>query len=101
MQWTKKSMVELIAIVLMTVAVLILAILQYQWTTEISRTEQARLQSELRTSVRNFDQDFSYDFERLCESFEIDTEAPASTLETRVLHHYTAWANATPSPGMV
>ena len=94
-------MVELIAVVLMTAAVVILAVLQYRWTTEISRSEQTRLQGELRTSVRNFDQDFSYDLERLCESFEIDTEAPKSTLETRVLQHYTTWTNKSVSPGMV
>ena len=101
MKWTKKFIVEVTIILAMTAVVLILAFLQYRWTGEISATEQVRLEAELGTSVKNFSQEFSYDLERLCESFEIDPEAPAETLETRVIHNYLAWESAAPRPGMV
>ena len=38
-------------------------------------TEQERLKAALATSVRNFSQEFSYDFQQLCESFEVEPEA--------------------------
>ncbi len=91
----------MIAILAMTAAVLILAFLQYLWTAEISRTNQTQLQNELRTSVRNFNDEFSYDFENLCESFEVDADAPAATLEARVARQYATWAGSTPRPGFV
>ena len=75
MNWQKRFGVELIAVLVMIAVVSVLAVYQYRWTGEISRTEQARLRNSLATSVRNFDQEFSYDFQQLCESFELDPEA--------------------------
>jgi signal transduction histidine kinase len=101
MKWTKRSVIELIAILLMAGVVFLLATLQYRWTAEISGTEQDRLESALDTSVRNFDQEFSYDFERLCEGFEIDPDEPVATLETRILRQYTSWTHTTKQPGFL
>ena len=74
MKWTKRSVLELIAVLAMTAVVVTLAILQYDWTKAISGVEKARMEGALDTSVKNFNQEFSYDFDRLCESFEIDPE---------------------------
>ena len=89
--WQKRFGVELIAVVVMILVVSVLASYQYQWTGEISRTEQARLRNSLATSVRNFDQEFSYDFQQLCESFELDPEADSSAMESRVARQQAAW----------
>ena len=78
MMWRKRFGVELIAVLVMIAVVSVLAVYQYRWTGEISRTEQTRLRNSLATSVRNFDQEFSYDFQQLCESFELDPEAELS-----------------------
>lgn len=101
MQWIKKPTLEWAAIVAMAAIVITLGILQYRWTVEISRTEQQRLKAELATSVRTFDQEFSYDFERLCESYELDFEAPASTVETRAARQYFRWAGTSPRAGLI
>lgn len=92
MLWPRKIGVELIAVVVMVVVVSVLAAYQYRWTGEISRTEQARLRNSLATSVRNFDQEFSYDFQQLCESFELDPEAAPSAIESRVSRQHAGWA---------
>jgi signal transduction histidine kinase len=95
MKRTNTPMLQLVVIGAIAGAVLILGILQYRWTSEISGAEQERLKSALGTSVRNFNQQFAYDFERLGESFEIDPEAPASTIEARVLRQYSNWTRTT------
>src|ERR1700693_5252719 len=92
MNWQKRFGVELIAVIVMIMVVSILAVYQYRWTGEISRTEQARLRNSLATSVRNFDQEFSYDFQQLCESFELDPEAEPPTIEGSVPHQQAGWA---------
>jgi signal transduction histidine kinase len=91
MMWQKKFGAELIAVIVMIAVVSTLAVYQYRWTGEISRTEQARLRNSLATSVRSFDQEFSYDFQQLCESFEIDPEADPSALESHVARQHAYW----------
>jgi signal transduction histidine kinase len=91
MMWQKRFGVELIAVLVMIAVVSVLAVYQYRWTGEISRTEQARLRNSLATSVRNFDQEFSYDFQQLCESFEIDPEVDPSAIESHVARQRVFW----------
>jgi tellurite resistance protein len=88
MKWSKRAAIELAAILGMVAVVCTLAVLQYRWTGEISRSEQQRLKANVTTSVRGFDQEFSYDFERLCEAFEIDPEVPQSNLESRIVRQH-------------
>ena len=76
MKWTKRSVLEFFAVLAMTAVVLTLAILQYKWAKAISTVEQARLEGALDASVKNFNQEFSYDFDRLCESFEVNPVTP-------------------------
>ena len=61
---------------------------------EISRTEQVRLRNSLATSVRNFDQEFSYEFQQLCESFELDPETESSPIENRAARLQSNWEKA-------
>jgi signal transduction histidine kinase/type II secretory pathway pseudopilin PulG len=92
----KRAGWELIAVIVTIAVVSILAAFQYRWTGEIGRSEQTRLKVSLATSVRNFDQEFSYDFQQLCESFEINPDAESSGLETRVAHKYMNWSQSSP-----
>jgi signal transduction histidine kinase len=101
MKRTNRPMLELIVIVAIAGAVFILGVFQYRWTSEIGGAEQERLKGALRTSVKNFNQEFSYDFERLGESFEIDPEAPESTIKARVLRQYSNWTRTTSRPDLV
>ena len=101
MKQTNGTMLQLIVIVAIAAAVCVLGVIQYRWTSEISRAEQERLKAVLATSVRNFNQEFAYDFERLDESFEIDPEAPASTIHARVLRQYSDWVRTTSHPDLL
>jgi signal transduction histidine kinase len=101
MNWTKRPGGELVAILVMIVGVSILAAFQYRWTGEISRTEQNRLQVSLATSVRNFDQEFSYDFQQLCEGFELDPEKAPSGLEGEIARYYSNWSTSSPRPELL
>jgi signal transduction histidine kinase len=92
---------ELTAVLVVTAVVAVLAVLQYRWTGTISQADQQRLKVDLETSVRNFNEEFSYDFERLCEGFEVDAEAPASTIEARLLHQYEDWVRSTAEPALL
>jgi len=101
MRWRKKSLLELAAVLVIVAVVSVLAVLQYRWGGEIGRVEQSRLKAELGNNVRDFDQEFSYDFERLTESFQNDAEAPAGTLESRVAQQYANWMRTVTHPGLI
>jgi len=92
---------ELAAILGMVAVVCTLAVLQYRWTGEISRSEQQRLKANVTTSVRGFDQEFSYDFERLCEAFEIGPEVPQANLESRIVREQSDWERIASRPALL
>ena len=94
MKWTLRTALELVAILAMMAAVFVLAVLQYRWTAEISSTEQERQKATLAANVRNFTQEFSYDFQRLCESLEIDPETSSSEFEILAQQQLSNWAKA-------
>lgn len=99
--WTKRSLIELGAILLMTAVVVVVAILQYRWSNEIGRFEEDRLKASLDTSVRAFDEGFSYDFEHLCDAFEVDPAASETALETNAARQYFAWAEKAANPNLI
>ena len=92
---------ELAAILGMVAVVCTLAVLQFRWTGEISRSEQQRLKANVTTSVRGFDQEFSYDFERLCEAFEIGPEVPQVNLESRIVRQQSDWERMASRPALL
>jgi signal transduction histidine kinase len=92
---------EFLAIGVMTAIVITLGVVQYRWAGQISQTERQRLRSALETSVRNFSQDFSYDFQQLCESFQLEMAGPANTLEARLLQQYGGWSRSSATPNLV
>jgi signal transduction histidine kinase len=92
---------ELGAILGMVAVVCTLAVLQYRWTGEISRSEQERLKANLTTSVRGFEQEFSYDFERLCEAFEIGPEASPENLESQIVRQQSDWERMATRPALL
>jgi signal transduction histidine kinase len=96
-----RFLAELLAIFVMIAIVITLGAVQYRWAGQISQTEKQRLQSSVETSVRNFSQDFSYDFQQLCESFQLQMAGPAATLETRLLQQYGNWSRASATPNLV
>jgi signal transduction histidine kinase len=101
MKWSKRAAMELAAILGMVAVVCTLAVLQYRWTGEISRSEQQRLKANVTTSVRGFDQEFSYDFERLCEAFEIGPEVPQANLEGRIVRQQSDWDRIASRPALL
>ena len=101
MKWSRRTALELATILGMVAVVCTLAVLQYSWTGEISRSEQQRLKANLTTGVRGFEQEFSYDFERLCEAFEVDPEVLPADLETSIIRQQSEWESTASRPALL
>ena len=100
-RWRKRSLFELAAVLLVTAVVVILAVLQYRWASQIGRAERQRLRETASTGVASFCDQFAYDAERLTEAFPNEPDAPEATLESRIAQEYLAWTNAFSHPGIV
>jgi signal transduction histidine kinase len=101
MQWVKRSFAEVLAILAMAGVVILLAALQYKWTGQISGIEQKQMEGALDTAVKDFGQEFSYDFERLCESFELTPDRSPQDFKAKLLDRYASWIATTSRPGLL
>lgn len=100
-KWTNRTLLGLLAVAAAAGVVMVLAVLQFQWTAEISHTEQQRLKDSLDYDVSNFNREFSYDFERLSEAFLVAPEFPESNLDSRVQGLYSNWRQTAAVPSLV
>ena len=101
MQWVKRYFAEVLAILAMAGVVVLLAALQYRWTGQISGIEQNQMEGALDTAVKHFGQEFSFDFERLCESFELTPDASPNAFDAKLLNRYTSWIKTSSQPGLL
>lgn len=69
----------------------ILAVLQYQWTTQISDNEHERMRIQLRTATGQFRQDFYRDMVTASAVFQFDSELLAEPDWSRFTARYEEW----------
>ncbi len=103
MKWRlkKRSLLAIGAVGTLGAIVLLLAVLQYRWTGQVSAAEQDRMRASLANSVRQFRLEFTRDFQRLCSRFQTDPEDPATRCQSNVLHAYGDWAKSASYPDFV
>jgi len=70
--WQSKPSATFLLIILLPVLLGVLATLQYNWLTEISRTERERLQVRLQSDARRFAQDFNAEISKAYLIFQLD-----------------------------
>src|ERR1035441_1285213 len=92
-----------IALVAVLAAVLVLlAVLQYRWSLEISRAERTRIEASLNTSVSQFRQEFYRELTQVSTAFHSDPTAEPDDFWSSYAERYQALArsatSATPEP---
>jgi signal transduction histidine kinase len=96
-----RSILALGAMGVLAAVVLMLAILQFRWTGQISQAELERRKATLTTSVRQFRQEFSRALQGLCAALQPDPAQPAAQIEAGVLRGYASWSAGTTHPTLV
>jgi len=79
----------------------VLAVLQYQWSGEVSAAQREHMQAALRTAMNQFREDLHYELASVCLAFEIDQPSLSSTLEHAYTERYQEWRRGTPYPDLV
>jgi signal transduction histidine kinase len=90
------------ALVAVLAAVLVLlAVLQYRWSLEISRAERARIEAALNTSVSQFRQEFYRELTQVSTAFHSDPTAEPDDFWSSYAERYQAWARTAARPDLV
>jgi signal transduction histidine kinase len=91
-----------IALVAGLAAVLVLlAVLQYRWSLEISRAERTRIEASLNTSVTQFRQEFYRELTQVSTAFHSDPAAEPDDFWSSYAERYQAWARTAAHPDLV
>jgi signal transduction histidine kinase len=84
------------------VILIVLAVLQYRWTTEVSEATSVRLADTLQLSMINWHLDFFRNFSEVCLTMRVDPEmAEGEPAAAPFLQRYSEWAAIATYPELV
>src|ERR1700722_12955077 len=90
-----------VIIVLAVIVVIVLGVLQYSWSNQVSEATSLRLADSLQMSMINWHLDLFRDFSQICLALGVDPSgAPPDDLQ-QYARSYAAWKAAAPYPGLV
>lgn len=77
--WKYNSQTVLVLVLFLPIILVVLAILQYSWLSQISEAERERLQIHLQTGVQRLSQDFNAEVTRAYYAFQIEAASFGAT----------------------
>ncbi|MGH9681256.1 MAG: hypothetical protein ACRD4Y_15020, partial [Candidatus Acidiferrales bacterium] len=88
-------------VILATVVVIILAVLQYRWSNQVSDATGIRLADSLQMSMINWHLDFFRDFSEICIALHVDQDADAPGDWNQYARRLGEWKKTTEHPELV
>ena len=88
-------------IILATVVVIVLAVLQYRWSDQISEATSIRLADSLQMSMINWHLDLFRDFSEICVAMHADPEVDSKADWKQYASRFADWKETTAHPDLV
>ena len=85
----------------LAVVLVLMAVLQYRWSLEVSRAERTRIEASLNTSVNQFRQEFYRELVQVSTAFHSDPTADADTFWSPYSERYQEWERTATRPDLV
>ena len=79
----------------------VLAVLQYRWISQVSEADRERIESALENSVRQFRQEFNRELLNLCLASVLRSGPDAERDWSRIADRLENWLQVSPYPGLV
>src|SRR5437762_3016467 len=89
------------AVVVTTVVVIVLAVLQYNWSNEVSEATGVRLADTLQLSMINWHQDLLRNFSEVCLTMRMDPESEAQGDLSQYARRFAEWRTVARYPDLV
>ncbi|MGA2030589.1 MAG: histidine kinase dimerization/phospho-acceptor domain-containing protein, partial [Verrucomicrobiota bacterium] len=97
----KGAFLQIGLVAALTVVLVLLAVLQYHWSLEISRAERTRIEASLNTSVNQFRQEFYRELTQVSTAFHSDPTAEPDDFWSSYAERYQAWTRTAARPDLV
>lgn len=94
----KERAVSTLVILCLSAILIVLAVLQYRWSSEVSDADSARMRARLQSSLLAFRQDLQRELGAVCFPFQ---SLPSGAGLDGYAEAYRAWSRSTPHPGLV
>ncbi len=88
-------------IILAVVVVIVLGVLQYRWSNQVSEATSIRLADSLEMSMVNWHLDFFRDFSEICIAMRVDPETVAQSDWNQYARRFDDWKKSTAHPNLV
>src|ERR1700680_1127065 len=88
-------------IILAVVVVIVLGVLQYRWSNQVSEATSIRLADSLQMSMINWHLDFFRDFSEICIALRVEPDASAQDDWNQYARRFEEWKKATAPPDLV
>jgi signal transduction histidine kinase len=88
-------------IILAVVVVIVLGVLQYRWSNQVSEATSIRLADSLQMSMINWHLDFFRDFSEICIAIRVEPEAGPREDWTQYVRRFDEWKKSTAHPDLV
>src|SRR6202049_4974410 len=88
-------------IILAVVVVIVLGVLQYRWSNQVSEATSIRMADSLQMSMINWHLDFFRDFSEICVSMQVGPEPGAESGWSENVPRFTEWQKLTAHPDLV
>ena len=97
----KRAFLRIALVAALAAVLVLLAVLQYRWSLEISRAERTRIEASLNTSVNQFRQEFYRELTQVSTAFHSDPTAEPDDFWSSYAERYQAWARTATRPDLV
>src|ERR1700752_4024775 len=90
-----------VIIIRAVIVVIVLGVLQYRWSNQVSEATSIRLADSLQMSMINWHLDFFRDFSEICIAMRVELEAGARDNWNQYAKRFDEWKMATAHPNLV
>jgi len=97
-----KERVSSAAIVIaLAVVVLVLAVVQYRWSTQVSEVAGMRMKANLQASLTGFRQDLYHELSAVCLALQLSRRSASEQSWSQSAHYFKLWSRSAAHPGLV
>src|ERR1700739_336010 len=90
-----------VIIILAVIVVIVLGVLQYRWSNQVSEATSIRLADSLQMSMINWHLDFFRAFSEICVALRVDPESRTQEDWNQYAQRYVEWRKSTANPNLV
>ncbi|HUE25046.1 MAG TPA: HAMP domain-containing sensor histidine kinase [Bryobacteraceae bacterium] len=97
----KRAFLPIALVATLATVLVLLAVLQYRWSLEISTAERTRIEASLNTSLNQFRQEFYRELSQVSTAFHSDPAAEPDDFVSGYAERYQEWTRTATRPDLV